>query len=156
MDACLKLNHQDKEYESFSLHPLRSLEQYIASMSNAVNPAAKHLQTGKEGESLACGFLLEKGYSILKRNWRWKRYEIDIICEKEGILHFVEVKTRTSVGFGLPEKAVDFKKLQRIQKAACAYLKINHQETDFQLDVIAILELPGKKPALEFLQDLSL
>ena len=60
--------------------------------------------TGFLGENIASAHLLELGFEILERNWRYKHLEIDIIASKENLLHIVEVKTRTSLLFGYPEQ----------------------------------------------------
>ena len=44
---------------------------------------ATHNETGKRGEELAANYLKEKGYEIIERNYRWKRFEIDLIVKKE-------------------------------------------------------------------------
>jgi putative endonuclease len=59
--------------------------------------------TGDEGEELAAIHLKKKGYTILERNWRFKRWEVDIIASQGKFLHFFEVKTRRSNRFGNPE-----------------------------------------------------
>jgi len=69
---------------------------------------SKNIEFGKRGEKLAEDHLISKGYKILKKNWRFKRAEIDIIAkDKEGILVFVEVKTRSYTYYGEPEVFVD-------------------------------------------------
>ena len=55
---------------------------------------ALHHQTGKTGEALAAVYLLEKGFRIIHQNWRHSHWEVDIIAQKDHILHFIEVKTR--------------------------------------------------------------
>ncbi|MBW8048982.1 MAG: YraN family protein [Cytophagales bacterium] len=77
-----------------------------------------HIEFGKKGEDLAVQFLQKNGYEILKRNYRYKRAEIDIIAQKEGLLIFVEVKARKRIDFGYPEEAVNEKKVELIQEAA--------------------------------------
>ncbi|MCH8317895.1 MAG: YraN family protein [Bacteroidetes bacterium] len=79
---------------------------------------ADHIEFGKKGEDLAVQFLQKKGYKILKRNYRYKRAEIDIIAQKEGLLIFVEVKARNRIDFGYPEDAVNEKKVELIQEAS--------------------------------------
>ena len=64
---------------------------------------AIHNELGKKGEQLAVDFLQKKGYTILDRNWRFKKAEVDIIAQKEQILAIVEVKTRSSNYFGNPQ-----------------------------------------------------
>ncbi len=48
---------------------------------------------GELGEHIACKYLIKQGFSIMERNYTKKIGEIDIVCRKEGVLHFVEVKT---------------------------------------------------------------
>jgi hypothetical protein len=59
-------------------------------------------EIGNWGENLAKNFLIERQYSILASNWSFNNTEIDIICRKNNIIIFVEVKTRKSIQFGLP------------------------------------------------------
>lgn len=61
---------------------------------------------GRRGEDAACAYLLRHGYSIVERNYRCRRGEIDIIAAKDGGAVFVEVKTRRSLKFGTPGMAV--------------------------------------------------
>ena len=77
---------------------------------------------GQIGENAAADVLRAKGYTILKRNYRCKHGEIDIIAEKYGDMRFVEVKTRQSLKFGWPSEAVDEEKQRHIRKAARCYL----------------------------------
>ncbi len=69
-----------------------------------------HIRTGQRGEQAAVMYLYQQGYTILHKNYRYKRAEIDIIALKEMVMVFVEVKTRTSSIFGYPELAVGPKK----------------------------------------------
>lgn len=71
---------------------------------------AQHNELGKEGENLAASFLEKNGYIIRDRNWTFQKAEIDIIAQKEAILAIVEVKTRSSIDFGLPQDFVKPKK----------------------------------------------
>ena len=93
---------------------------------------------GANGENVAVAYLLQKGYSIIERNWRHKHSEIDIIAAKENKLHFVEVKTRTSKRFGNPEESVGEKKMNALKKGAEEYLYQNQQWQHIQFDIIAI------------------
>ena len=78
---------------------------------------------GQKGEKLAASFLRKKGYSIRDKGWRWRRYELDIIAEKQNMVIFVEVKTRKSEKYGAPETAVNSKKKKHIAQAARWYIK---------------------------------
>lgn len=97
-----------------------------------------NIDKGTKGENVAATYLLQNGYSILERNWRFKHWEIDIIASKESKLHFVEVKTRTSKKFGNPEQGVNEKKMSSLKKGAEEYLFQNQQWNLIQFDVIAI------------------
>lgn len=77
---------------------------------------------GKIGEDMAESMLFSEGYTILDRNFRSYYGEVDIVCEKDGTLFFVEVKTRTTDCFGEPDEAVDDIKKYRMSKTAEYYL----------------------------------
>jgi putative endonuclease len=79
---------------------------------------------GAMGEQAAAEFLKENGYTILTQNYRVGRLgEIDIISLESEYLCFIEVKTRTGIGFGLPCEAVNKKKQQSIIRLAQVYIK---------------------------------
>lgn len=113
---------------------------------------AEHNELGKKGEELAVEFLLNEGYKILDRNWTFQKAEIDIIAQKENILAVIEVKTRSSSDFGLPQDFVKSKKIQLLIKAVNAY--INDREIDFEIrfDIIAV-QKNGESFAIEHLTD---
>ena len=67
---------------------------------------AEHNELGKKGEELAVEYLRENGYKILDRNWVFQKAEIDIIAQKDNFLAVIEVKTRSSTDFGLPQDFV--------------------------------------------------
>ncbi len=99
----------------------------------------KHKQTGIKGEQIAVKFLQNSGYSILERNWRHGKKEVDIIAKKDDILIIAEVKTRNNYDFGFPEEAVNTKKQEFLREAAMAYIEIHRQHTDIRFDIISIL-----------------
>lgn len=95
---------------------------------------------GKEGEEIAAKFLTQKGFEILERNYQYSHGEIDIVAKDNGVLVFVEVKTRLNLEFGEPEYAINKKKIQQIKKMAELYLFDKEiDEADCRFDVIAIL-----------------
>lgn len=96
------------------------------------------METGKTGEELAEAWLIEKGFSIAERNWRYSHYEIDIIAMKNGIPHFVEVKTRSSYKFGPPENKVKNKKTRDLLKAADEYMYRHREFRNFRIDILSI------------------
>lgn len=96
------------------------------------------IKKGKAGEMLAEKFLIEKGYVVRERNYRYRKAEIDLIVQQGQWLVFVEVKARSSTAFGHPESFVDRKKVQNVLMAADDYIhKINWQG-QVRYDVVSI------------------
>lgn len=97
------------------------------------------LNVAKIGESLAMKHLKARGCEILARNYRALRGEIDLIVQDGEFTVFVEVKTRRSLKFGLPQAAVTWQKQRQISKIALAYLQThNLLDAPCRFDVIAI------------------
>ena len=99
---------------------------------------AEHNELGKLGEELAVKFLQKNGYAILETNWTFQKAEIDIIAQKNNILAVVEVKTRSSIEFGLPQDFVKPKKIQLLVKAVNEYAISNELDVEVRFDIIAI------------------
>jgi putative endonuclease len=99
---------------------------------------------GKKGEEAAAHYLSQKGFEILDRNYRFKRSEIDIICLKNDLMVFVEVKTRTSNFFGYPETFVSENQQRSILLAANEYIEAKNWKGGLRFDIIAILEKQGR------------
>ena len=95
-------------------------------------------QTGNTGEELAADFLIRSGYTVLERNWRFRHWEVDIIASKNGKLHFVEVKTRTSLRFGHPEESITAEKMRHLRNAAEEYQYRYPEWKYIQFNVLAI------------------
>jgi putative endonuclease len=102
---------------------------------------------GKVGEDLAEEFLVNKGYEIIQRNYRYGHGEIDIIASDRETLVFIEVKTRNNLEFGQPELAVTKSKQRQIRKIAESYLfEKEIKDTDCRIDVIGILLIKNQDP----------
>lgn len=99
---------------------------------------ASHNELGKLGEELAVAFLQQNGYEILETNYTFQKAEIDIIAQKEKVLAIVEVKTRSSIDFGLPQDFVKPKKIQLLVKAVNEYVVSNDLDLEVRFDIIAI------------------
>lgn len=99
---------------------------------------ASHNELGKLGEELAVKLLQKNGYVILETNWTFQKAEIDILAQKNNILAVIEVKTRSSLDFGLPQDFVKPKKIQLLVKAVNEYVTANDLEVDIRFDIIAI------------------
>jgi len=102
---------------------------------------ASHNELGTLGEDLAAEYLLREGYTILERNWRFQKAELDIIAQKdEGTIVFVEVKTRNSAFFGDPQSFVTPAKIKLLVKAANEYLIANELPQEARFDIVAVLK----------------
>lgn len=100
----------------------------------------------KMGETLAVKHLKARGCEILAQNYRARRGEIDIIVRDGEFTVFVEVKTRRSLKFGVPQAAVTWQKQRQISKVALAYLQShNLLDAPCRFDVIAIHLSPQLK-----------
>ena len=99
---------------------------------------AEHNDLGKLGEELAVEFLRKEGYRILETNWMFQKAEIDILAQKENILAVVEVKTRSSLDFGLPQDFVKPKKIQLLVKAVDAFVSERDLDIQVRFDIIAV------------------
>jgi putative endonuclease len=109
---------------------------------------------GDRGEDLAAVFFESKGFRIVSRNWRCRMGEIDLIVERDGMIHFVEVKTRRSISFGYPEESVNFGKRERFGRTIEAYLQAaNVSILRYQADVLAITILHGKSPEFHYIEN---
>jgi putative endonuclease len=113
---------------------------------------AEHNDLGKLGEKLAVEFLQKKGYKILETNWTFQKAEVDIIAQKENILAVIEVKTRSSIDFGLPQDFVKPKKIQLLVKAVNEYVISNELDVEVRFDIIAIHSL-NKTFSIEHLEN---
>ncbi|MDR1456925.1 MAG: YraN family protein [Puniceicoccales bacterium] len=94
---------------------------------------------GRWGEGVAMRFLQRKSYDVLARNWRSGHDEIDIIAEDDGVLVFVEVKTRSfSDVIGAYGAARAARKKKALCRARDAFLKI-YSALTYRMDVIEVL-----------------
>ncbi len=95
---------------------------------------------GRKGEEIAENYLKEKGYSIIKRNFRFGKGEIDIVAKDGDCLVFVEVKSRKNYDFGEPELAITKSKIRQLKKIAEAYFYVNKiEQQQCRFDVITIV-----------------
>ena len=103
-------------------------------------PTIDRQKLGKQGEQIAAQFLKSKGLSIREVNFRCSAGEIDIIALDADIVVFVEVKTRSSEHFGLPEEAVNYFKQKKLIQLAMYYLQKEHsQNKRCRFDVVSII-----------------
>ena len=77
---------------------------------------------GSKGEKIAEKYLKKQGYAILEKNYKTHYGEADLIASKDGVIVFIEVKTRSGDEFGAPSEAVTKKKQEKYFKVATEYL----------------------------------
>ncbi|MCL4140577.1 UNVERIFIED_CONTAM: hypothetical protein GTU68_008055 [Idotea baltica] len=113
---------------------------------------AEHNDLGKKGEELAIAYLKKNGYQIRDINYRYLKAEVDIIAQKEDVLAAVEVKTRSSRDFGLPQDFVNQKKIKLLVMAVDHYVISKDLDVNVRFDIIAIINDNGKFE-IEHLED---
>jgi putative endonuclease len=94
--------------------------------------------TGKKGEEMATAYLIQNGYKIVERNWRFKHWEVDIIASKGNCMHFFEIKTRSSDMYGHPEESISKQKMVNLRNAAEEYQYLHPEWKYVQFNVLAI------------------
>ena len=130
---------------------------------------AKHNETGVKGEEVATKYLEKKGFLIVNRNYRKKWGELDIVAEKEGIVHFVEVKTVSRRSFGgkfeqevnnyRPEDNMHPWKLKRLSRAIQTYLLETYKKFDpqWQFDLVCVfLDMEKRVAKVKVIENLVL
>lgn len=95
---------------------------------------------GKIGEATACDYLLTQGYSLIQQNYHSKWGELDIICQKDKTIIFVEVKTKVGTLKGKPYEAITASKLSHLKRPIQYFLlDIKYKDFKYRLDVISIV-----------------
>lgn len=113
---------------------------------------AEHNELGKKGEKNAVDYLLEKGFQIIERNYRFQKAEVDIIAKKDDLLIAVEVKTRSSIEFGDPQDFVSLKKIKLLVSAIDHYVIERDLDVEVRFDIIAIV-IKNNKSNIEHIED---
>lgn len=96
-------------------------------------------ELGDLGEARAIEYLRKKGVKVITTNYRFQRNEVDIICEDDGKIVFVEVKTRATSELGPPWKAVTLTKQRQIIKCAHHYIVTNDIDKHARFDIVSIV-----------------
>ena len=129
---------------------------------------AKHNEIGQIGEEIACKFLMKHGFKVICRNYRKKYGEIDIIVEKQGKIHFIEVKSVScesldSVSYEKggfrPEDNVHPQKIKRLSRVIQTYLLEMDvsDETEWQFDLVCVFVSMSKRLGrVKYLEDIVL
>ena len=116
---------------------------------------AEHNDLGKWGEDEAALYLEDEGYTIVERDWKIGRRDLDIIAfSPDGsILVIVEVKTRTDEEYQLPEEAVDPRKMRNLAIAANAYVKECNIDKELRFDIVSIVGCNRQVKSIQHLKD---
>ncbi len=99
---------------------------------------------GITGENIAVSYLIEHGYRIIERNWRFHHKEVDIIAADKSDIVFIEVKTRRNLQYGNPEDSVDHKKQEFLIEAAEEYINLNNIDDNIRFDIISVVLKQGR------------
>ncbi len=131
---------------------MRILTQLAVRVLDAILPAPdepEHLRTGRRGEEIAYFYLRKHGYTVVARNYRspWHKSEIDLIGWNDGLLCFIEVKTRTTREVATAEAAVDKEKRNDLIRIARHYLRREAPQTKARFDLVTIY-LDQPKPEI--------
>ncbi|MGD2217795.1 MAG: YraN family protein [Gemmatimonadales bacterium] len=109
---------------------------------------------GVLGERLAARYLRQHGYTILARNYRFGRREIDLIVARDDLVAFVEVKTRAGAGYGHPLEAITAQKRREIERVARFWLHRQGQsDLACRFDAVAVIVRRDQAPIIEHLPD---
>lgn len=120
-----------------SFAPLAKYSNSSRATKAASLESKRTVEVGGRGESSAAEYLTGHGYKVLERNWRVKAGEIDIIAEKNGIVHFVEVKYRKNHNQGGGIAAITQTKLRHMERAARLWMQRNGDRNS-RLSVIEV------------------
>ncbi|HEV3222357.1 MAG TPA: YraN family protein [Puia sp.] len=122
-------------------------------MAQSKAKMAAHNEFGKAGEQMAAEWLVQHGFQLISRNWKFARYEVDIIASRDGILHFIEVKSRHDDVYGKPEDWVSRKKGRHLLTAGEAFQDKYPVWNQVQYDILSILLTPDGKRDFFFIED---
>lgn len=122
-----------------------------------MDPVPQHPphRLGRQGEDAAAAFLEARGWSIVARNYRFGRREVDLVIRRGEVLAFVEVKTRSGDGFGSPQAAITRLKRREIEAVAAHYLtRFPPGDVDIRFDAVSVRRgRGGSALEIEHLED---
>ena len=113
-------------------------------------------ELGAIGENAATKHLLSKGYALLEQNWKYNRFEIDIIAKIGNTVVIVEVKTRDTDFWGDPSDFVSIKQQKNLIEAADYYVRNAYPEEEdpeVRFDVVSVIIKEGKLKSLDHFED---
>ena len=95
-------------------------------------------ETGRKAEVAARVYLEMRGFKILEQNWRRPRSEIDIVAQKDGVIHFIEVKYRHTDDQGSGLDAITATKLKQMRRAAWTWVEESKWHGEYVLSAVEI------------------
>lgn len=120
---------------------------------------------GDLGESIACKFLMKRGFEVIERNYLRKWGEIDIVAKKMDKIHFVEVKT-ASTDFSVPHETIDSYrteenihplKLARMARAIESYIGETGFNGDWQMDgAVVLIDKDKRQAKVSFIENINI
>ena len=111
------------------------------------------VQLGRRGEAIAEAYLAERGWRVLARNYRAGPKEIDLIAARDGVVAFVEVKTRTTRSGGTLLEPINALKRRAVVAAARRWIHENpFPGREYRFDAIGV-DLRGKAPRIDHVPD---
>lgn len=110
------------------------------------------MRLGEKGERLAASYITKQGYRIIRKNYKTRIGEIDLIAMDGDTLVFIEVKTRESLVYGHPHESVNRRKKSKISSVASLYLKTLEEIPPCRFDVVSVYS-NGSRPELEIIRD---
>ena len=131
------------------LHPWLNTRIRLDSFSSRV-------EMGARGEACAALYLERAGCRILRRNFHpptGRGGEVDLVFRHGQTLVFGEVKTRRSLSYGAPSRAVNRTKRRLIRRGARAWRKALKEEVNYRYDILEVLFLEGQKPEVRWVQN---
>ena len=111
--------------------------------------------TGRAGEAAARAYVVEQlGYSITETNFRTREGEIDIVSADDGMIVFIEVKTRTNRKFGAGVEQISNTKAERLQATAQRYLSQHDLDNaDWRIDLLSVeMDRQGRVQHVEYIR----
>jgi putative endonuclease len=109
---------------------------------------------GGRGEELAARHLMAGGWTILHRNYRAGRNEIDLVARRDGVVAFIEVKTRMGAAFGHPLESITPRKCREVERVASVWIQRHGApDEEYRFDAVAVTFPDGVTPLVEHLED---
>ncbi len=109
---------------------------------------------GLRGEDEAVDALTRGGLEILDRRFRCRLGEIDVVARDRDVVVFVEVKSRTGLGYGRPGESVNRAKRERLARVAQVYLSRHRlYNAACRFDVVEVMVRPGTETTIRHIKD---